>query len=78
MPEKKNKKINSEEPLIYKSGELLKKLIAKGKRQGFLKRDECENILEEATISGYKIISKKVLKEKNGWRTMVLLEYNLI
>jgi RNA polymerase primary sigma factor len=47
MPEKKNKKINSEEPLIYKSGELLKKLIAKGKRQGFLKRDECENILEE-------------------------------
>ena len=37
-----------------------------------------ENILEEATISGYKIISKKVLKEKNGWRTMVLLEYNLI
>ena len=47
MPENKNKKINSEEPLIYKSGELLKKLIAKGKRQGFLKRDECENILEE-------------------------------
>ncbi|MAI59577.1 MAG: RNA polymerase sigma factor RpoD [Rickettsiales bacterium] len=47
MPENKNKKINSEEPLIYKTGELLKKLIAKGKRQGFLKRDECENILEE-------------------------------
>ena len=37
-----------------------------------------ENILEEATISGYKIISKKVLKEKNGWRTMVLLEYKLM
>ena len=36
------------------------------------------NILEEATISGYKIVSKKVMKvmkEKNGWRTMVLLEY---
>ena len=47
MPEKKDKKINSEEPLIDKSGELLKKLIAKGKRKGFLKRDECENILEE-------------------------------
>ena len=47
MPERKNKKINSEEPLIDKSGELLKKLIAKGKRKGFLKRDECENILEE-------------------------------
>ena len=47
MPNKKSKKINSEEPLIDKSGELLKKLIAKGKRQGFLKRDECENILEE-------------------------------
>jgi Sigma-70 factor, region 1. len=47
MPENKKKKINSEEPLIDKSGELLKKLIAKGKRKGFLKRDECENILEE-------------------------------
>lgn len=47
MPNKKSKKINSEEPLIDKSGELLKKLIAKGKRQGFLKRDECENILDE-------------------------------
>ncbi len=47
MVEKKSKKINSEEPLIDKSGELLKKLIAKGKRQGFLKRDECENILDE-------------------------------
>ena len=47
MAQKKDKKINSEEPLIDKSGELLKKLIAKGKRQGFLKRDECENILED-------------------------------
>ena len=33
------------------------------------------NILEEATITGYKIVSKKVLKEKNGWRTMVLIEF---
>ena len=47
MPQKKVNKTNSEEPLIDKSGELLKKLIAKGKRQGFLKRDECENILDE-------------------------------
>ena len=37
-----------------------------------------DNILENATIAGYKIKSKKVLKEKNGWRTMVLLEFNLI
>ena len=39
---------------------------------------KANNILEEATISGYKIVSKKVMKEKNGWRTMVLLEYNLL
>ena len=38
---------------------------------------KADNILEEATISGYKIISKKVMKEKNGWRTMVLLTYDL-
>ena len=47
MPSKKSKKNNSEEPLIDKSGELLKKLISKGKRQGFLKRDECESIFDE-------------------------------
>ena len=34
-----------------------------------------DNILEEASVAGYKIITKKVLKEKNGWRTMVLLEF---
>ncbi len=45
MSRKIEKKTNSEEPLIDKSGELLKKLIAKGKRQGFLKRDECESIV---------------------------------
>ena len=38
---------------------------------------KADNILEEATISGYKIISKKVMKEKSGWRTMVLIEYKL-
>ena len=47
MVAKKSKKTSSEEPLIDKSGEILKKLIAKGKKQGFLKRDECENILED-------------------------------
>jgi len=36
-----------------------------------------DNQLSEATISGYKIVSKKVMKEKNGWRTMVLLAYNM-
>ncbi len=56
------------------------KIIYKDNKKGIDKSYEmtAENILEEATISGYKIISKKVLKEKNGWRTMVLLEYNLI
>ena len=56
------------------------KIIHKDNKKGIDKSYEmtAENILEEATISGYKIISKKVLKEKNGWRTMVLLEYNLI
>ena len=56
------------------------KIIHKDNKKGIDKSYEmtAENILEEATISGYKIISKKVLKEKNGWRTRVLLEYNLI
>ena len=56
------------------------KIIHKDNKKGIDKSYEmtAENVLEEATISGYKIISKKVLKEKNGWRTMVLLEYNLI
>ena len=56
------------------------KIIHKDNKKGIDKSYEmaAENILEEATISGYRIISKKVLKEKNGWSTMVLLEYNLI
>ena len=36
-----------------------------------------DNQLTEATIAGYKIIHKKVLKEKNGWRTLVMIEYKL-
>ena len=31
--------------------------------------------LEDVSIVGYKIVHKKVLKEKNGWRTIVLIEY---
>ena len=31
--------------------------------------------LEDVNIAGYKIVHKKVLKEKNGWRTLVLIEY---
>jgi len=34
--------------------------------------------LENVSIAGYKIVHKKVLKEKSGWRTFVLLEFNLI
>ena len=33
--------------------------------------------LEDVSIAGYKILHKKVLKEKNGWRTMVLVEYRV-
>ncbi len=34
-----------------------------------------ESKLEDISIVGYKIVHKKVLKEKNGWRTLVLIEY---
>ena len=30
--------------------------------------------IEDVSISGYKIVNKKVLKEKNGWRTLRCLE----
>ena len=33
--------------------------------------------LTDVSIAGYKILHKKVLKEKNGWRTMVLVEYRI-
>ena len=32
---------------------------------------------EDVSIAGHKILHKKVLKEKNGWRTMVLVEYRI-
>ena len=60
---------------IIKSEKVIKKENSKGITQSYqLKAD---NTLNEATIAGYKIISKKVMKEKNGWRTMVLLEYKI-
>ena len=42
----KNIKDVVEEPLLDKSGETLKKLISKGKKAGFLLRNECERVLE--------------------------------
>ncbi|MDC1168846.1 hypothetical protein OAT14_00240 [Candidatus Pelagibacter ubique] len=55
------------------------KITHKETSKGVVKTYELnvDNILEEATIAGYKIVSKKVLKDKNGWRTMVLLEYKI-
>ena len=48
MSEKKtNNNDQVEQPLIDKSGELLKKLLSKGKRQGFLKRNECEEVFDQ-------------------------------
>ena len=41
----KQKKEIVEEPIIDKSRESLKKLISKGKKNGFLKRSECESAL---------------------------------
>ena len=56
------------------------KISLKDDNKGVVKSYEmnADNTLTDATISGYKIVSKKVMKEKNGWRTMVLLEFNLI
>ena len=42
----KAKKEDIEEPLIDQSSEGLKKLILKGKKKGFLNRNECEKALE--------------------------------
>ena len=53
------------------------KITHKENNKGVVKNYEmtADNILEEASVAGYTIITKKVLKEKNGWRTMVLLEF---
>ena len=61
---------------ITKSEKIIKKENSKGIIQSY--ELNADNILNEASIIGYKIVSKKVMKEKNGWRTMVLLEYKLI
>ena len=60
---------------IIKSEKIIKKENSKGITQSY--ELNAENTLNEATIIGYKIVSKKVMKEKNGWRTMVLLEYKI-
>tara|TARA_B100000470_G_C19641340_1_gene324395 strand:- start:95 stop:532 length:438 start_codon:yes stop_codon:yes gene_type:complete len=38
---------------------------------------KADSKLEDVSIVGYKIVHKKVLKEKNGWRTLVLIEYTI-
>ena len=38
---------------------------------------KADSKLEDVSITGYKIVHKKVLKEKNGWRTLVLIEYKI-
>ena len=55
------------------------KITHKENGKGVVKSYEmkADNQLVDATISGYKIVSKKVMREKNGWRTMVLLTYDL-
>ena len=60
---------------IIKSEKVIKKENSKGITQSY--ELNADNTLNEANIIGYKIVSKKVMKEKNGWRTMVLLEYKL-
>ena len=61
---------------IIKSEKIIKKETSKGITQSY--ELNADNTLNEASIIGYKIITKKVMKEKNGWTTMVLLEYKLI
>ena len=60
---------------IIKSEKIVKKENSKGITQSY--ELNADNTLNDVTIAGYKIISKKVMKEKNGWRTMVLLEYKV-
>ena len=38
---------------------------------------KADSKLEDVSIVGYEIVHKKVLKEKNGWRTLVLIEYKI-
>ena len=55
----KNSKSISEEPLIDKSNEIMKKLISKGKKQGFLNYSEIEEALtNEASEDKEEFYSK--------------------
>ena len=60
---------------LVSNEEITHKENSKGVVKSYEKK--ANNILEEATISGYRILDKKVLKDKNGWRTMILIEYKL-
>ena len=56
----KQKKEFIEEPIIDKSGESLKKIISKGKKQGFLKRSECEKVLANESFDDKEEFYSKV------------------
>ena len=56
----KNIKDVVEEPLLDKSGESLKKLISKGKKAGFLLRNECELALENENFDEKEEFFSKV------------------
>ncbi len=56
----KQKKEFIEEPIIDKSGESLKKIITKGKKQGFLKRSECEKVLANESFDDKEEFYSKV------------------
>ena len=58
---------------------LNKRTIKEDTKTGITKTYDltADSKLEGVSIAGYKIVHKKVLKEKNGWRTMVLLEYKI-
>ena len=36
-----------------------------------------DNQLFEATIVGYRVVHKKFVREGNGWRAMVIIEYKI-
>jgi RNA polymerase primary sigma factor len=56
----KQKKEIVEEPIIDKSGESIKKLISKGKKNGFLKRSECESALVNESFDDKEEFFSKV------------------
>ena len=60
---------------LVKSEKIMYKENSKGVSKSY--ELNADNQLLEATIAGYKVIQKKVLKEKNGWRTLVMIEYKL-